>query len=167
MSDYQFCPYCTGTYAELGHVQTCQSCGRTVWHNSSPCAGAMILREGRLLLVKRGVEPFKGWWGIPAGFLEPGEHPADGAAREVLEETDLRVAVGELVGTYVDVYGEEAGKYTLTMYYLAGVVGGEPRAGDDAAAIKWFSLAELPEKIAFANCRQAIADLRRRLGKED
>ena len=38
MSDYQFCPYCAETYAELGRVQTCQSCGRTVWHNSAPCA---------------------------------------------------------------------------------------------------------------------------------
>ena len=114
------------------------------------------------MLVKRGVEPFRGWWGIPAGFLQPGEHPAEGAAREVLEETGLRVAIGDLVGTYVDVYGEER-RYTLNMYYMAGVVDGEPRAGDDAVAIEWFSLGVLPEKVAFANCRQAIADLRRRL----
>ena len=162
MFDYQFCPYCAEPYRERGQAQTCQSCDRTVWHNSSPCAGAMILREGRLLLVKRGVEPFRGWWDIPGGFLQPGEHPAEGAAREVLEETGLRVAIGELVGTYVDEYGE-GGKYTLTMYYMAGVVDGEARAGDDAVAIEWFSLGELPEKVAFANCRQAIADLRRRL----
>ena len=162
MFDYQFCPYCAEPYRERGQAQTCQSCDRTVWHNSSPCAGAMILREGRLLLVKRGVEPFRGWWDIPGGFLQPGEHPAEGAAREVLEETGLRVAIGDLVGTYVDEYGE-GGKYTLTMYYMAGVVDGEARAGDDAVAIEWFSLGELPEKVAFANCRQAIADLRRRL----
>ena len=49
------------------------------------------------------------------------------------------------------------------MYYMAGVVDGEARAGDDAVAIEWFSLGVLPEKVAFANCRQAIADLRRRL----
>ena len=112
MSDYEFCPYCAEPYGERSRVQTCQTCHRTVWHNSSPCAGAMILREGRLLLVKRGVEPFRGWWDIPAGFLQPGEHPAEGAAREVLEETGLRVAIGDLVGTYVDVYGEER-RYTL------------------------------------------------------
>ena len=162
MFDYQFCPYCAEPYRERGPAQTCQTCHRTVWHNSAPCAGAMILREGRLLLVKRGVEPFRGWWDIPGGFLQPGEHPAEGAAREVLEETGLRVAIGDLVGTYVDVYGEER-RYTLNMYYMAGVVDGEPRAGDDAVAIEWFSLGVLPEKVAFANCRQAIADLRRRL----
>ena len=166
MSDYRFCPYCAEGYGQRGLVQTCQSCGQTVWHNSAPCACAMVLREGRLLLVKRGVEPFKGWWGIPGGFLEPGEHPEMGAAREVLEETGLRIAVGETVGTYVDTYGE-GGKYTLSTYYLAGVVDGEPQAGDDAVAVEWFSLEKLPEKIAFANCRQAIADLRRRLGQED
>jgi 8-oxo-dGTP diphosphatase len=166
MSDYEFCPYCAEPYGERSRVQTCQTCHRTVWHNSSPCAGAMILREGRLLLVKRGVEPFRGWWDIPGGFLQPGEHPAEGAAREALEETGLRVAIGDLVGTYVDVYGEER-RYTLNMYYMAGVVDGEPRACDDAVAIEWFSLEELPEKVAFANCRQAISDLRRRLRSGD
>ena len=166
MFDYQFCPYCAEPYRERGQAQTCQSCDRTVWHNSSPCAGAMILREGRLLLVKRGVEPFRGWWDIPGGFLEPGEHPAEGAAREVLEETGLRVAIGDPVGTYVDVYGEKVGKFTLTTYYLAGVVDGEQQAGDDAVAIGWFSLEELPEEIAFNNGRWALADLKRQLGVE-
>ena len=74
----------------------------------------------------------------------------------------LQVAIGELVGAYIDVYGEEGG-YTLNMYYQAGVIGGEARAGDDAVAIEWFDLDLLPEKIAFVHQREAIAHLRRRL----
>lgn len=166
MPDFRFCPYCAERYGDCGQAQTCRSCGRTVWHNSAPCAAAMVLREGRLLLVRRRIQPFCGWWDIPGGFLDPGEHPVDGAAREVLEETGLRVAIGGAVGTYVDEYGD-GGKYTLTTYYMAEVVGGEPRAGDDADAIEWFGLDALPEKIAFAHSRQAIADLVRRLGGGD
>ena len=165
MSDYQFCPYCAERYRERGQEQTCRSCGQTIWHNSAPCAGAMIMREEKLLLVKRGVEPFKGWWDIPGGFLQPGEHPTEGAIREVLEETGLRVAIGEPVGTYVDTYGE-GGKFTLNTYYQAEVVRGEQQAGDDAVAIDWFRLEQLPEEIAFNNCRWALADLKRKLGVE-
>lgn len=165
MPDYRFCPYCAEPYGVLGHVQTCRACGRIVWHNSAPCAAATVLREGKLLLVKRGIEPFKGWWDIPGGFLQPGEHPTEGAVREVLEETGLRVATGEPVGTYVDTYGE-GGKYTLTTYYQAKVVGGEQRAGDDAVALDWFHLEQLPERIAFNNGRWALADLKRQLGIE-
>ena len=163
MSDYEFCPYCAEPYGERSRVQTCQSCGQTVWHNSAPCAAAMVLREGKLLLVKRGIEPFFGWWDIPGGFLEPGEHPVEGAAREVLEETGLQVTIGDAVGTYVDEYGD-GGKYTLTTYYQAKVVGGEQQAGDDAVALDWFRLEQLPERIAFNNGRWALADLKRQLG---
>ena len=162
MAGYKFCPYCAEPYVEQGPEQVCCSCDRIVWHNSVPTAGAMVICEGRLLLVKRGFEPFKGWWDIPGGFLQPGEHPADGAAREVLEETGLRIAIGKLIGAYIDVYGEE-GRYTLNIYYQAGVIGGEARAGDDAVAMEWFGLDALPEKIAFVHQPKAIADLRRRL----
>jgi len=50
-----------------------------------------VVKGGRLLLVKRGVEPYKGCWDIPGGFLEAGEHPEDGAVREGQEETGLKL----------------------------------------------------------------------------
>lgn len=57
----------------------CGVCGKWHYHNSKPCAGALVVRDGKVLLAQRGVEPFKGYWDIPGGFLEAGEHPEHGA----------------------------------------------------------------------------------------
>ncbi len=160
MAGYLFCPYCGVRYEKQGEVQTCRACRRTVWHNSAPCAGVLIVREGRLLLVKRGIEPFKGWWDIPGGFLQLGEPPTAGAAREALEETGLQVAIEDFIGVYVDRYGDD-GRYTLNFYYTAQIIGGELKASDDAVEIGWFGPDELPDQIAFDNGRRAIADWRR------
>ncbi len=64
-----------------------------------PCVGAVVVHDGRLLLVRRGREPGRGLWSIPGGRLEPGETPAEGCAREVLEETGLAVETGAVLGT--------------------------------------------------------------------
>jgi ADP-ribose pyrophosphatase YjhB (NUDIX family) len=64
-----------------------------------PCVGAVVLDDaGRLLLVRRGREPNRGLWSLPGGRVEPGESDAEAVAREVLEETGLRVRVGAVVG---------------------------------------------------------------------
>ena len=64
-----------------------------------PCVGGIVRHGGRLLLVKRGREPARGTWSVPGGRVEAGETDEQATAREVLEETGLRVVVGELVGT--------------------------------------------------------------------
>ncbi len=87
---FNFCPDCGAkldTSTEPFASQTCTHCRRTHYHNSKPCAGALIVRDGCVLLVKRAVEPFKDYWDIPGGFLEAGEHPQDGMRCEVKEET--------------------------------------------------------------------------------
>ena len=64
---------------------------RSALRNAKRCASAVIVREGRVLLGRRAGEPGRGQWDIPGGFLNPWEHPADGAMREVREETGLEV----------------------------------------------------------------------------
>ncbi|MFB9621699.1 NUDIX hydrolase [Nonomuraea helvata] len=106
------------------------------------CVGAIIFdASDRLLLVKRGRPPGVGLWSIPGGRLEPGESDADGLRREVLEETGLRVDVGRLAGT-VDRPGLGGATYVIRDY-LAGVTGGVPTAGDDAADVRWCDMEEL------------------------
>ena len=101
------------------------------------CAGAVVRdAERRLLLVRRANEPGRGLWSLPGGRIEAGETPEEAAAREVFEETGLRVAIGEhlcRVGF---------GPYVVDDF-VGTVTGGTLRAGDDALDAAWFSPEEL------------------------
>lgn len=156
---YKFCSNCGARLESTQSLepQHCTSCGTYHYHNSKPCAGALVIQDGNVLLVKRKVEPFKGWWDIPGGFLEAGEHPEDGAKREVREETGLDVRLTRLHGIYMDTYGD-SNSHTLNIYYLAEPISGVPRAGSDAVDYQWFALSELPEQIAFRHARRVLAD---------
>jgi ADP-ribose pyrophosphatase YjhB (NUDIX family) len=126
--------------------EVCAACGFVAFRNAKPCVVLLIERDGKLLLVRRRIEPYKGWWDLPGGFLEEDEHPREGALREAREETGLRVAVRALEGVHLDRSGDT---YTLNLAYRMRVVGGRERAGDDADALRWFAPRELPKRIAF------------------
>ncbi len=119
-----------------------------------PCVGGVVVHDGRLLLVRRGQEPGRGLWSVPGGRLEPGETVAEGCAREVLEETGLRVVPGALVGT-VERAAPDDSTYVIDDLDCAVARGvelghdGLPllAAGDDADDAAWASyddLATLP-----------------------
>jgi ADP-ribose pyrophosphatase YjhB (NUDIX family) len=100
------------------------------------CAGAVVRNErGDLLLVLRANDPGRGLWSLPGGRLEPGEDARTCAAREVLEETGLVVEVGDELLTV------EIGAYDVTDF-VATVISGELRAGDDAADVRWCAVDE-------------------------
>jgi len=74
-------------------------------------------------LVRRVLEPFKGYWDLPGGFLEEGEHPLDGLKRELHEETALDIEPREFLGVWMDRYGgDSTAEATLNLYWLATVV---------------------------------------------
>jgi len=81
----------------------------------------LIVRDGRVLLIRRGKEPFKGYWSLPGGGVEPGETMREAVKREVREETGLEVEVGD-----------EAGRAGPVVAFHVTVTGGRLRAGDDA-----------------------------------
>ncbi len=108
-------------------------------------------------MVKRAIEPFRGWWDLPGGFLEPGEHPGRAAIREAREELGVEVRITELIGMYTDTY-QDASEFILSVYYSVQIVSGTPSPADDALEIGWFGLHELPENIAFQSAREALAD---------
>jgi ADP-ribose pyrophosphatase YjhB (NUDIX family) len=114
-----------------------------------------VIRDGKVLLGRRAIEPGLGMWDIPGGFLEAWEHPAAGAVREVAEETGLRVRTTSLLAVVMDTYHDQF--YTLNVYYLAEVVDGEMHAADDLAELRWFAADALPDEYAFAHCRGVIA----------
>jgi 8-oxo-dGTP diphosphatase len=107
-----------------------------------PCVGAVVLDEqGRLLMIQRGHDPGAGLWSIPGGRIEPGETDAQALVRELLEETNLQVKVGNLIGR---VQRQGLGGAVIDIRdYTATVTGGTLRAGDDAAGARWVATAEL------------------------
>lgn len=161
MPAFSYCPTCAAQLAADSRdpfaAQRCPSCGTIHYHNSKPTVEALILRDQYLLLAERGVEPFLGYWDIPGGFLEAGEHPLDGLRREVFEETGLEVQAADLFTIQIDRYGI-AGDYTLNLCYVVQAQG-EPRPADDVASLRWFSLAELPKRIAFDHARHVLHQL--------
>ncbi len=94
------CPYCgedlSAVLEEERERLYCEACDRIVWRNASPVSAIIVKKEEKILLVKRGIEPGKGEWSLPAGFLEYEEEPAKAAVRELEEETGLKVGKEDL-----------------------------------------------------------------------
>jgi ADP-ribose pyrophosphatase YjhB (NUDIX family) len=102
--------------------------------------GAIILSRGCALLVQRGRAPLKGFWSLPGGALELGEHLADGVRREVLEETGLTVKPIEVFEVFERISPGERDRpeyHYVVVDYLCRVAGGVLRAGGDAAGAEW------------------------------
>jgi 8-oxo-dGTP diphosphatase len=137
----------------------CAACGFIFYQNAKPCASVLVLHQGRLLLVKRGIDPYRGWWDIPGGFLEADEHPETGAVREAREETGLLIRPVELLGIFMDTYGS-SGDYTLNLCYVAELLGGQAHPASDVTELRWFDLQELPDQVAFDWSQEALAMLK-------
>lgn len=114
-------------------------------HSETPevAVGAVALREGALLLVRRGRPPSEGRWSLPGGRVEWGEPLAAALRREVEEETGLVVEPAGAAGV-VERVGE--GFHYVIVDYFVTVTGGALRAGGDATAAEWVLLADLAER---------------------
>jgi 8-oxo-dGTP diphosphatase len=108
--------------------------------------GAVIVREGKALIVKRAHEPRKGEWSLPGGHLELGESLEDAVRREIREETGLEVEVGPVIETFDRVHRDAEGgiRYHFVIVdYVCWVLGGEPVAGSDAEDVAWVAEGEI------------------------
>lgn len=110
----------------------------------------LVFRAGKdcieVLLIKRKKEPYKDFWALPGGFLEIEETPIEGAKRELLEETSLKIDVLKEVGTFGEIDRDPRGR-TITIVFYTFVTEDHQmvRASTDADEIKWFSIKEIPE----------------------
>ena len=108
--------------------------------------GAVIVHDGRVLLVRRNREPLKGEWSVPGGLLELGEKLRDGAAREALEETGVGVEVGEVLDVFDSIFRDADGRteyHFVLVDFLCRAISGEAVAGSDVSEVKWVTEAEL------------------------
>ncbi len=108
---------------------------------------ALIVENGKIVLIKRGTVPFKGVWALPGGFVDSQETAEEACVREAEEETGLDVKIERLVGVFSSP-GRDPERGTIAIAYLCNVAGGKLLGGDDAEEAKWFSLVSLP-KLAF------------------
>jgi 8-oxo-dGTP diphosphatase len=164
LMDMQFCPRCATplTWRSTGDRErpTCPECGFVFYLNPVVGAGALVEKDGRVVLVRRGVEPKTGYWSLPAGYVEADEMAEEAAIREMEEETGLEIEIDDLLGVYS--FGGEPQTGVLILY-AAHPVGGKLRAGDDAQEVRIFAPAETPpdDQIAFGTHLQALRDWRR------
>jgi ADP-ribose pyrophosphatase len=121
--------------------------------------GAITIKDGKVLLVKRGIEPSKGLWAVPGGTLKLGETMQECAAREILEETGITIKIGDCI--YVFDFIERDSKGNIKFHFVivdfaADYVAGEPKGADDALEARWLFPAELGELPVAQNTINAL-----------
>lgn len=145
MHKYKFCPLCgqrllPGIFSNKKRSYCCK-CHYIRYENPLPSAAAIAQLNGQILLIKRSVNPGKGLWTLPAGFIEAGETPEQACLRELYEETAMRGEVVALINAYheyADVYGD-----ILNLIYYVELCPGSPQAGDDVEAVCFVPLAKV------------------------
>ncbi len=155
-----YCLRCGAAVVEeerYGRVRpVCPRCGWIYFADPKVAAGVLVEEKGRILLVRRAHNPLKGLWTFPAGFVDRGEDPARAAERECLEETGLRVRAESILDVVAGKEHPHGADFILV--YRGILLGGVPAAQDDADALAFFSLDELPP-LAFRSTRRILAKL--------
>lgn len=113
-----------------------------MYRNPAPTVDIAITDGKRIVVVKRGREPFKGKWVLPGGFIEYGETAEDAAVREAFEETGMKVKLTNILGVYSAPDRDPRGHH-MSVVFVATEFSGEPKGGDDAAEATWHDLDSL------------------------
>ena len=137
-----------------GHTRpTCPNCNWIYFADPKVAVAVLIKNEGEVMLVRRAVNPFKGRWSLPAGFVDAGEDPKEAAQRECLEETGMKVLVTGLLDV---IHGQEhtRGSHIL-IAYRAEIISGKLQPGDDVDRVEFFNQNKLPP-LAFSSTEEII-----------
>ena len=123
-------------------------------HHTDPkvAVGVAVFHDDRLLLVRRTMNPGRGRWSLPGGYLDLGEQPREAAAREALEEAGVVVTVGAVIDVFANPIEEGGAVFVL---FEATWVSGSPVPGDDADAAAFFGRDEVPP-LAFASTETVV-----------
>ncbi len=132
----------------------CGKCESITYLNPRVVAGAIPLRKGKIVLLRRGIPPMKGYWTFPAGYVEIGETVWRAAIREAKEETRITIDPHKLLGVYSYKFGGVA-----VVVYEAKVTGGRARATPEALEVREFHPSDIPwDELAFQSTRDALKD---------
>ncbi len=157
---YRHCRQCGGK-VRMGFVpleerrrHVCQSCGLVHYQNPTVVAATLPVHKGKVYLLRRTLDPARGLWTYPAGYMEMGETVMQAAQRETHEEILTRVKVLGLHGIY-----SYPKANVVTVVYLAKVIGPKPRISREALEVKAFKPSEIPWKeLAFRSTTEALRE---------
>ncbi|MBV8880198.1 MAG: NUDIX hydrolase [Planctomycetaceae bacterium] len=168
--DPKFCSRCGApmsksippTDSKLRHV--CTKCAFIHYLDPKVACGTIPEIDGKIALIERGIEPRRGFWSFPCGFMEIDETTEQAAMRETKEETGLDVALTGHLGTYS--YPDNFyGGAIVVVVYRAKVLGGTLKAADDCSDAKLITPSEVPwDQLAFKSSISAIQDWLRHKG---
>lgn len=133
-------------------LRACPKCDRIFFRNPKVVVIALIEDDGRVLLGRRDIEPGRGLWGLPGGYVDWNEHPQDAVVRECSEEMGVEVEPLELLTVQHIVLDDEG---IVFLPYRARLIGGAPAAGDEVQEVGWFRPNDLPP-LAFPSHRQVL-----------
>ena len=155
----RFCERCGGALEKrrTGGVERpyCAPCGRAVFLDPKVAAVVLVRSGGKLVMVRRAIEPALGRWSFPSGYVDRGEAVEDAAVREVREETGLEIALDGLIGLY-----SGGGSVVILAAYSARIEGGELTPGDEVTEAALFSPDRLPP-LPFPHDDRILRDWRR------
>jgi ADP-ribose pyrophosphatase YjhB (NUDIX family) len=135
--------------------RVCPRCGFVFFAAPKLVAGCLVIDGGRVLLLKRGLEPALGKWTFPGGFVDFAEPAAEAALRETAEEVGMRVRLGPVLGVYTDPANAKA----QVVVYRAEPDGGEPTTSEEATEVRYFAPDEIPwDELAFRSTLDALTD---------
>lgn len=144
----------------------CEDCGFIRYDNPKIIAGVVPIIEqagqSKVLLCTRAIAPQIGFWTVPAGFLELGESPAEGAAREALEEANAAIEVGDLIGVYsIRHIGQ------VQMFFRGTMSTPDFSAGEESLDVRLFAWPDIPwDDLAFPTIKWALRDYERNVGHD-
>lgn len=162
---YRHCPSCRSKL-EMRLIDNekerlaCTHCQFVFWNNPLPVSVAVVPHKDGIVLVKRGVEPRKGTWALPAGFMEAGETPEQGACREAKEEANIDIEIDYPLFSFAPPKAAQ-----VLLFHVAKEIDQTPQPGSDALEARVFPLDALPEEIAFTSHAEAIQRWRVKSGR--
>ena len=166
-----FCIHCGAPYeeqqkSEFAHTHEirCICCKQAFYENPKPVVlGYMTNERNEVLLTKRCIEPFRGFWSLPGGFMSFGESPEVAIRRELLEELSIIANIGPVLTAYHEFYDDEGAAVrristTVLVFAVTNHIGAM-QPDDDISEWQWFAAETLPDNVAFENQRALLTEL--------